>query len=317
MSNLLDQASPRFSLSYEFVPRWSFNFNTGRYYQLPPYTTLGFSNQQGELLNKENGLKYISADHVVAGFQYLPDEQSKVSLEGFFKNYNDYPFSLDDSISIANKGADFGSFGDEEVKSVAEGRAYGLELLFRHQDLFGLNVVLSYTYVRSEFREMNDQLEVTDNFIPTSWDNQHLLNLTATREFKNNWEVGLKWRFVGGAPYTPLDRQKSSIISAWNARGRGYPDYDRLNSRRLEPFHQLDLRIDKKYFFDTWSLMLYLDVQNVYNFTADEPPVLVRRTNDSGEPVVDPNNPNRYELKTLEVEESGNILPSVGIIVEF
>ncbi len=317
MSNLLDQASPRFSLSYEFVPRWSFNFNTGRYYQLPPYTTLGFSNQQGELLNKENGLKYISADHVVAGFQYLPDEQSKVSLEGFYKNYNDYPFSLDDSISIANKGADFGSFGDEEVKSVAEGRAYGLELLFRHQDLFGLNVVLSYTYVRSEFREMNDQLEVSDNFIPTSWDNQHLLNLTATREFKNNWEVGLKWRFVGGAPYTPLDRQKSSIISAWDARGRGYPNYDRLNSRRLDPFHQLDMRIDKKYFFDTWSLMLYLDVQNVYNFTADEPPVLVRRTNDNGEPVVDPNNPNRYELKTLEVEESGNILPSVGIIVEF
>jgi len=317
MSNLIDQASPRFSLSYQFDPRWSFNFNTGRYYQLPPYTTLGFGNQQGDLLNKENGLKYISADHLVAGFKYLPNEQSKVSLEGFYKNYNDYPFSLDDSISIANKGTDFGSYGDEEVKSIAEGRAYGLELLFRHQDLFGLNVVLSYTYVRSEFREMNDQLEVTNNFIPTTWDNRHLLNLTATREFKNNWQVGLKWRFVGGPPYTPLDRQKSSLISAWNARGRAYPDYDRLNERRLNPFHQLDLRIDKQYFFDKWSLMLYLDLQNVYNFSADEPPVLIREKGPDGEPLVDPNNPRRYELKRLEVEESGNILPSVGIIVEF
>ncbi|MBS3807834.1 MAG: TonB-dependent receptor [Bacteroidales bacterium] len=317
MSNLFDQASPRFSLAYQFAPQWSFSFNTGRYYQLPPYTTLGYGNEQGELLNKENGLKYISADHLVGGFQYLPNEQSKISLEGFYKNYNDYPFSMDDSISIANKGADFGSYGDEQVRSVAEGRAYGLELLFRHQDLFGLNVVLSYTYVRSEFRGMNDQLKVTGSFIPTTWDNRHLLNLTATREFKNNWQVGLKWRFVGGPPYTPLDRQKSSLVAAWNARGRAYPDYDRLNEKRLEPFHQLDLRIDKQFFFDRWSLMLYLDVQNVYNFSADEPPVLIRETGTDGEPLVDPNNPNRYELERLEVEESGNILPSVGIIVEF
>jgi hypothetical protein len=317
MNNLLDQLSPRFSASYKLTPRWSVNFNTGRYYQLPPYTTLGFSNQQGDLLNKENGLKYISADHVVGGVQYLPNDQSKISLEGFYKNYNDYPFSLDDSISLANKGTDFGSFGDEEVKSVAEGRAYGLELLFRHQDLFGTNVVLSYTYVRSEFRELNQQLEPTGSFIPSTWDNRHLLNLTATREFKNNWQVGLRWRFVGGAPYTPLDRQKSAQIDAWNARGRAYPDYERLNARRLEPFHQLDLRVDKQFFFDRWSLMLYLDVQNVYNFAADEPPVLIRRTGEDGQPLVDPDNSNRYLLKRLEVEESGNVLPSIGVIVEF
>ncbi|MCF8335885.1 MAG: TonB-dependent receptor, partial [Bacteroidales bacterium] len=224
MSNLIDQASPRFSLSYQLAPKWSLNFNTGRYYQLPPYTTLGFSNQEGDLINKQNGLQYISADHLVGGFQFLPDDESKISIEGFYKNYNNYPFSLDDSISIANKGADFGSYGDEEVKSVAEGRAYGLELLFRHQNLFDINVILSYTYVRSEFRELNNQLEVTGNYIPSSWDNRHLLNLTATREFKKNWQLGLKWRFVGGTPYTPLDRQKSSQISAWNARGRAYPD---------------------------------------------------------------------------------------------
>ncbi|MBS3769563.1 MAG: TonB-dependent receptor [Bacteroidales bacterium] len=317
MSNLIDQASPRFSLSYQFAPEWSLNFNTGRFYQLPPYTTLGFSNQAGDLINKQNGLKYISADHLVGGIQFLPDDESKISIEGFYKNYNDYPYSLDDSISIANKGDDFGSYGDEEVKSVAEGRAYGLELLFRHQNLFDINMILSYTYVRSEFRELNNQLEVTSNYIPSSWDNRHLLKLTATREFKNNWQLGMKWRFVGGSPYTPLDRQKSAQIAAWDARGRAYPDYDRLNSKRLNPFHQLDLRVDKQYFFDNWSLMLYFDVQNVYDFTADEPPVFIRKTNEEGEPLVEPNNPGRYVLKQLDLETSGNILPSLGIIVEF
>lgn len=76
MSNLLDQVSPRLSASYNFLPNVSANFNVGRYYQLPAYTTLGFSNGTGELLNKQNGLKYISVDHIVGGFEYLPTDQS-------------------------------------------------------------------------------------------------------------------------------------------------------------------------------------------------------------------------------------------------
>jgi hypothetical protein len=317
MSNPLSQFSPRFSASYKLNSQWSLNFNTGRYFQLPPYTTLGYTDGSGTLINKKNNLKYIQADHIVGGIQFLPNNESKISLEGFYKNYTNYPFSLNDSIALANKGADFGSYGDEEVRSIAEGRAYGLEVLARHQNLLDFNVVLAYTLVRSEFKETNENLNFTGNYIPSKWDNQHIISLTATRSFKNNWDFGFKWRFVGGTPYTPLDVEKSSQISAWNARGRGYLDYSRFNEKRLNAFHQLDVRIDKQYFFDKWSLMLYLDVQNVYNFTADEPPKLIQEQDENGDPVIDPNNPNEYELKKLEVEESGNVLPSIGIIVEF
>ncbi|MFO8233797.1 MAG: TonB-dependent receptor [Bacteroidales bacterium] len=317
MNNLLEQISPRFSASYALTPKVNLNFNTGRFYQLPPYTTLGYSDPAGNLLNKNNGVEYISADHIVAGVEYLPDDDSKLSIEGFYKGYNNYPFSLDDSIALANKGADFGSYGDEEVLSIGEGRAYGLELFARNRDLFGFNLLFSYTLVRSEFKEMNDNLEPTADYIPSSWDNKHLISLTATRELPNNWDVGFKWRFLGGPPYTPLDVEKSSLASAWDARGRGYLDYSRFNSRRLDPFHQLDLRVDKQFFFDTWTVMLYLDVQNVYSFTADEEPKLVQRLEEDGEPVVESDDPTRYDLKKLEVEESGNILPSIGIIVQF
>lgn len=317
MNNLLDQLSPRFSLSYTFAKGLSFNFNTGRYYQLPPYTTLGYSTSGGELVNKQNGLKYISADHYVAGFQFLPNDKAKLSLEGFFKNYNDYPFSVDDSISIANKGADFGSYGDEEVLSLAEGRAYGLEFLFRHQDLLGFKVLFSYTLVRSEFEELDENLKPTGEYIPSSWDNKNLVTLTATRNFGNNWDIGFKWRYLGGAPYTPLDVEKSSLASAWDARGRGYLDYNRYNEKRLAPYHQLDLRLDKQFFFDKWSVMAYIDIQNVYNFTADEAPRLITREDENGNPIVESTDPKRYDLKKLEVEESGNILPTIGLIVQF
>jgi hypothetical protein len=317
MKNLIDQFSPRISASYKIKPDFSLNFNTGRYYQLPAYTTLGFSNIAGDLLNKDNGLKYISVDQLVAGFEYLPGEQSVISLEGFYKYYRNYPFSVNDSISLANKGADYGTFGDEEVLSIAEGQSYGAELLARNRNLWGFNVVLSYTWVRSEFKKFDKNLQLTSDLVSTSWDNKHLLNLTATRDLKRNWQVGFKWRFVGGSPYTPFDTDKTSLISAWNARGREYLDYSQLNSVRLDPFHQLDIRIDKQYFYNKWSLMLYLDIQNVYNFKSDEPDKFIPQSDANGDFIVDPSNPERYLMKTIVSDGAGTVLPSIGIIVQF
>ncbi len=317
MSDLLSQISPRVSASYNIKPDFSVNFNTGRYYQRPAYTTLGFSDATGNLINKTNGLKYISVDHLVGGFEYLPDDESVISLEGFYKYYRDYPFSMNDSIALSNKGADYGSFGDEEVLSIAEGQAYGIELLARHRNLWGFNVVFSYTLVRSEFKEFNDNLKLTSTFIPTSWDNIHLLNLTATRDLKRNWQVGFKWRFIGGSPYTPFDENKSSLITAWNARGREYLDYTQFNALRLDPFHQLDIRVDKQYFFNKWSLMFYVDVQNLYNFKSDEPDKLITQTDQNGNVLIDPDDPTRYDLKRIESDGSGTVLPSLGIIVQF
>ena len=85
-----------------------------------------------------------------ATVEWLPDSESKLSIEGFYKKYSNYPFSLNDSISLASKGADFGLYGNEPVASIAEGRAFGTEFLYRNRDLFGTNLTISYTLVRSE-----------------------------------------------------------------------------------------------------------------------------------------------------------------------
>lgn len=171
-------------------------------------------------------------------------------------------------------------------------------------------MVFSYTYVRSLFKGSN--LE----WIPSSWDNRHLLNITATKKFNRNWEFGFKWRFVGGAPYTPYDYEKSAVKSAWDLKGQGYLDYSRFNSERLKAFHQLDLRIDKQYFLKGWSLMLYADVQNVYNHKADRPALLIRESDINRNPVMDPTDPLTYSLKYIN-GESGTVLPTIGVIIEF
>lgn len=317
MSNLFNQVSPRFSASYKLKEELSLNFNTGRYYQLPAYTTLGFGGSTGNYINKQNGIKYISVDHIVAGLQYLPGSLTEITIESFYKYYQDYPYSIKDSVALANKGSDFEAFGDEEVLSIAQGRAFGAELLARKQDLLGFNLVLSYTFVRSEFKKINSSLVNTSKYIPSSWDNIHLLNITATRDLKRNWQVGFKWRFVGGAPYTPYDEYKTSIITAWDARGREYLNYSEFNTLRFNPFHQLDIRIDKQYFYNKWSLMLYLDVQNIYNFKSKSQDILFPQTDSDGNYLIDPVNQDRYILEKITNEGGGTILPSVGIIVQF
>jgi hypothetical protein len=310
MSNPLSQISPRISATYILTNKLNLNLSTGRFFQLPPYTALGYSNISGVFINKQNDLKYMIADHFVAGVELVPSENVQVTLESFLKNYSHYPFSVKDSVPLSSKSADYGIFGDEELLSSSRGRAYGLELLVRLKEFRKINLVLSYTYVRSEFKGLNSEM------IPSSWDNEHLLNLTGTKKFNHNWELGLKWRFVGGAPYTPYDLQKSSNKTAWDLQSQGYLDYSRFNTLRLRAFHQLDIRIDKQYFYSGWSLMFYTDVQNVYNHKADEPPLLVRTSDSNGVPVSDPSNPQKYNLKYLD-NNTGTVLPTVGIIIEF
>ena len=310
MLNPLPQLSPRFSASYSLTDKLNLNFNVGRYFQLPPYTALGYKNSSGEFVNRENDLKYIQSDHLVLGLELIPTENIQLTAEGFYKNYYKYPFSVNDQVPLSSKSAGYGIFGDEELTSTSDGRAYGIELLGRLKEFKQTNLVFSYTFVRSEFKDLNAV------WIPSAWDNKHLFSVSATKKFRNNWDFGFKWRYVGGAPYTPYDLEKSSLKEAWDVRGQGYLDYSRFNTERLEAFHQLDLRIDKQFFYKAWSLLLYADVQNVYNHKADQPPILIRETDSEGNPLTDPIDPSRYVLKYID-GDSGTVLPTIGVIVEF
>ena len=308
MSNMFEQLSPRFSASYNLTDKWSVNFNTGIYYQLPSYTTLGFK-LNDQFVNKENNLKYITAKHIIGGLEYKPSKEVLFSLEGFWKGYSNYPFSVKDSISLANKGADYGVVGDEEVQSVSDGRAFGAEFQARINSSKGFNFNLSYTLVRSEFTDLHE------NYIVSSWDSRHLLNITSTKILKNGWRIGGKWRFVGGLPYTPWDLERSSLVEAWNLTGSPYLDYNNLNSERFKSFHQLDLRIDKAFYLEKLTAKFYIDIQNLYNFQAEQQDIIVRVEDENGNYVLTENG-TRYELRNIK-NTTGTALPTIGIILEF
>ncbi|WP_244825999.1 TonB-dependent receptor [Carboxylicivirga linearis] len=314
MNNLLDQLSPRASLSYMILPEFYFNANVGRYYQNPSYTTMGYRNTEGDLVNKQNGLTYISSDHFVAGLELRPNDHSRMTLEGFYKLYDKYPFSVKDSISMASKGGDFGVVGDEEVTSTSKGKAYGFEALYRTKTNKGLNMIAAYTYVRSEFTDYKG------DYIASAWDSRHLFTVTVNQTLKRNWSVGMKWRYVGGLPYTPYDEDKSSLKVAWDAQFRQYLDYSQYNTKRLEDFHQLDLRVDKTYNLKRMTLGFYIDIQNVYNNQSAQAPELIQQLDDNGESIVvnpdAPLNQQRYAMQELN-GTSGTVLPTIGLLIEF
>lgn len=126
----------------------------------------------------------------------------------------------------------------------------------------------------------------------------------------------MRWRFIGGAPYSPIDMEKSTIREAWNIKNQSYLDYDNFNTLRLASTHALDLRVDKEFYFKKWTLNLYTDVQNAYNFQSEREPIYTNK-DVNGDVLKDPGgDPTKQGLRILD-NTSGSILPTVGIIVKF
>ena len=310
MKNPFNQFSPRVSLSYKINDKLNLNASSGIYKQLPAYTIMGYRNNLNELVNKNNGLKFIEATHFVSGLEINPSNTSKISLEGFYKKYKNYPFSVRDEISLANLGSDFGVIGNEEVMSTSKGRAYGFELLAQKKSYTGLYGILSYTFVKSEFK---DKL---NNYIPSSWDNRHLLTITGGKKLKKNWEIGGKFRLVGGQPYTPYDFEASSLIANYDVSNSGILDYNKLNSERFDVYNQLDIRIDKTWYWKKLSLNFYFDIQNLYGSNATSQSYLIPLLDENGNKEINASDNYKYNLEAIE-NTSGNVLPRFGVILDF
>lgn len=123
--------SPRISKSFKLTPdgTWTLNSSLGRYFKIPPYTILGFENNNGNFINRD--AEYIRTDHAVLGIEYLVNDRSRITLEAFYKDYSNYPISSRDSVSLANKGGGFEVLGSEPIQSIGDGRTYGAEQIGR------------------------------------------------------------------------------------------------------------------------------------------------------------------------------------------
>ena len=337
MANPLPQVSPRFSLSVAITERLSFNANTGLYYQLPAYTAMGY--QENDIFVNQDALKYIRSFHLVSGLSYNLPSATKISIEGYYKKYSNYPFLLNEQIALANFGGDFGVVGNAPVDARGEGRTYGMEVLLQQRLYKGFFGILAYTYGFSEFQDKNG------TYVYSAWDSRHILNAALGKNFdimnknvlnaKNDRRVakgkneitrktvnqtlqlGMNFRLQTGLPYTPFNDSLSALTQNWNVFGQALRDYDQLNQKRTDYFYGFDFRIDYKWYFKKWSLNLYFDLQNFPSRSVNVPQIILDEDANGNPQVVNPGQPNEsYLLKTINSNQSVSV-PSVGIIIQY
>ena len=307
MRNPLEQLSPRISAQYTLSKNWSVGTNAGIFYQLPTSTALGFRDNDGNSVNDK--LRYQQVISESLGVNWRPSRQLVFTVEGFHKKYGRMPLSLADNVPLACKGNGYGVVGNEALVPTAEGRSYGMEVLGKWQVPDKVSATASFTLFKSEYRSGPDAA-----YIASAWDNRYILNLSAVWELPRRWSVGGKLSCIGGAPYTPYDVEKSSLVEAWDAQGSAYFNYDLYNTERLPAFAQLDIRIDKNYYFRKWRLGMYVGLENVTASKLKQQDALL-----STGVVENPTAPlreQRYVMKTLK-QQSGSMVPSIGLTAEF
>ena len=273
---------PRVSASYKLNDLTNLNAGYGIYYQSPSYIWL-----LAEASNKK--LKNVRADHYIVGFDHRLRADVLLKAEVFYKKYSDYPASLiRNYLVLANTGAgyagsddNFSSFGLEPLSSSGEGDARGVEVSVQKKlsdvPLYG---IASLTYSQSKYKAL-DGINRTG-----SYDQNWIANLSAGYKFGSLWEASMKFRYASGKPYTPFNFDGTQSIFNYN-------------TLRFDAQHSLDIRVERRWLFESLTLITYVDIQNVYN----------NRNRTSI----------RWDSRTNSISDNTpiGILPSIGVSLEF
>jgi hypothetical protein len=310
-NQLLKRLSPRFGFSYVLTDKVNLNASVGRYYKIAPNTVLGFKDLTNNFVNKN--AYYIGADHYVVGLEFLPNEATRFTAEVFYKKYFNVPISIRKGLSLSNLGADFNILGNEPVMSNGKGRSYGFELFAQHKLTDRFYGVASYSFFRSAYTDINDK------YINSAWENIHVLSLTGGYKFNKNWELGIKYRFQGGTPYTPYDLAASKIN--FLTQGLGVLDYTKTNSLRLPNYHSSDIRVDKKYNYKKTTFDIFIDITNWYGSKSVSPNVYTFESNTDGTFKTTDGGPIKKDGSNAKPTLTDNnrifVTPTFGFIWEF
>lgn len=242
--------SPRLAVSYRITEATTLNAAWGKYYQTP--LSYQISPDPRNLR-----LRSVTAVHSVAGIEQRIGNDAKAIVEIYRKNLTNVIVDPDSSYLLVNTGS---------------GYAEGIEFSLQKKFTAGFVGSASYSYSASK--------RTDDRFLPAydfEYDRPHIVNIIAGMEAGEGWQIGAKFMFASGNPYTP-------VIGAVNRGGVYYLIDGSVNSARYPDYHKIDIRVDKQFILAGWSLTAYLDLWNIYNreniisytFTSDAAGNIIR-----------------------------------------
>jgi hypothetical protein len=241
-------ASPRAALTYQPNPKTSFSVSAGLFHQEIPNNILVQSEDF-------KSLKTPSAVHYIAGFSQTFGDATRLSIEAYYKDYYNFPVNpAQPTMFLFDQVEVFGIFwSNASLMDNGRANAKGIEVILQKklaEDFYGL---VSGSVSNSSYRDFSG------NWHNRIYDNKFNINLEGGYIPSNDWEFKIRWIYAGGAPYTPFDynASKKAGVGIWDLTG--------TNSERLPDYHSMNIRIDKRFYFSSSSLLVYLSVWNVYN----------------------------------------------------
>ena len=227
---------PRGSLLLDIMEGSQLQFSYGSYYQVPgpPRLTQSVGNPD---------LGTSQASHYVLEFTRQVSEGTEFKFAGYYKDLANLVTS-DDEMIYLNQGV---------------GYAQGTEVFLRHRAGDRFLGWGSYTYGVSKRRDRPE-----DPYRYYSFDQTHVATLAATYRLTPTWEIGLKWQYRTGNPYTPV-LGATEDTDPRNGESIYLPIYAETNSDRLPPYHRLDVKLSKAFRFKSWEMSFFLELLNAYN----------------------------------------------------
>ena len=253
-SGISGEPSLRLTARYEFINKHTAKLSVGNYSQTPKPLGLVIHKTWGD-----PSMPATKATHYVLGYEWQITDLFSSDIQSYINRQWDIPrLAEPQDLDLSNK--------DQKLwLHDAKGRMYGMELLLRYdrsERFFGW---LTYSISRTErYRPTTGNWELYDE------DETHNIQLLGSWYLQRNWILGFRARYVTGKPVTPV------IGSEEDENGNFIePVYGQINSDRIGPFFQLDLRIDKKFIFNNWLFSIYLDIINSNYFIYKSPEIEV------------------------------------------
>lgn len=227
---------PRFSGWFELVDGFAIKGSTGLYHQPPqPQQSIG--------LGTTPNLAYEQAWNSSFGLEHKVSDAIEWEIDVFWR----------DMRNLIDTDPNFSGFGSSPFMNVGFGRAYGAELIARHQPVGRFFGWVSYTLSRSERKAHADA-----DWVPFDFDQTHILSAQGGYDLPYDFGVSFQVQLVSGNPQSVLN------AGVFDVDGGSYSGFrvGPRNDTRLPFFFQTSFRADRKFTFKSWELALYLDLLN-------------------------------------------------------
>lgn len=240
---------PRLTARWELWPQTVLKGAAGVYRQTP----------QPQEINPESGNPNLiepRAVQLIAGVEQGLTDKLGLDVQLYYTNRDLLVQNTDRVLSVANSDEVNPLFFDNGGR----GNTLGMELLLRQEITEYLYGWVAYTLSRTviDLDENDSSLDLTD------FDQTHILTVVAQTNLPYGFTLGGRFRVVSG------NLQRFPLGSVHDLDTTNYLGIGQSSRERLPYFHQLDIRVDRKWVFEQFSATAYLDLLNVYNNTNVE-----------------------------------------------